>query len=138
LLNTPTDNRIKLALTHHALRARQRYETLFRDGNYQPLAVSGKRAEHLVAFARQRRDSLAVILAPRLYAQLLGDHRRLPLGAEVWDDTCIDLTPLPEAARFNNPLTGAELAAREEEGRRYIRAREALSDFPVALLIGTV
>lgn len=138
LLNTSTDSRIKLALTHHALRARRRYETLFRDGSYQPLAVSGQHAEHLVAFARQRQGGLAVILAPRLYAQLLGDHRRLPLGAEVWGDTRIDLSPVPEAARFDNPLTGATLAVEEEEGRRYIRAREALSDFPVALLIGTI
>lgn len=134
LLDTLEDGRAKLALIRQALAVRGRHETLFRDGDYLPLAVSGEQAGHLVAFARRWRGEAAVVLAPRLYARLLGDPQRLPLGAEVWGDTWIDLEALPGVAALTNSLTGAELPVTAEAGRRCIRAREALADFPVALL----
>lgn len=134
LLDTLEDGRAKLALIRQALAVRSRHETLFRDGDYLPLAVSGERAGHLVAFARRWRGEAAIAIAPRLYARLLGDSQRLPLGAEVWGDTWIDLEALPGKAAWTNSLTGAELPVTAEAGRRCIRAREALADFPVALL----
>ncbi|HEX5513122.1 MAG TPA: malto-oligosyltrehalose synthase, partial [Gammaproteobacteria bacterium] len=139
LLASLDDGRTKLAVTRYVLLVRQQHETLFRDGSYIPLATSGQKADHLVAFGRRRRQQTAIVVAPRLYAHLLlGDHRRLPLGEEIWGDTRIELEPLADATTFNNSLTGATVAVEVEAGRRFIRAREVLADFPVALLIGTV
>jgi (1->4)-alpha-D-glucan 1-alpha-D-glucosylmutase len=136
LLSTLSDGRTKLAVTRYTLLARRQHETLFRDGAYLPLAISGQTADHLVAFARRRRQQTAIVLAPRLYAQLLGEQQQLPVGAEVWGDTRIDLGALTGVAEFNNSFTGATVAVEAEAGKRLLRAREALADFPVALLIG--
>lgn len=136
LLNTLSDGRTKLAVTHYTLLARRQHETLFRDGTYLPLAISGQNADHLVAFARRRRQQIAIVLAPRLYAQLLGEQQQLPVGADVWGDTRIELDALAGVAEINNRFTGATVVVEAEAGKRFIRAREALADFPVALLIG--
>lgn len=75
------------------------------------------------------------MLAPRLYARLLGEQQ-LPIGAEVWGDTRIELDALAGVDELNNSFTGAAVAVEAEAGKRFILAHEALADFPVALLIG--
>lgn len=135
LLAALADGRSKLAVIRHVLSARRRHETLFRDGAYLPLATWGQQAEHLVAFARRHRRQTAVVLAPRLYARLLGEQQ-LPIGAEVWGDTRIELDALAGVDELNNSFTGAAVAVEAEAGKRFILAHEALADFPVALLIG--
>lgn len=134
LLEQLDDGRAKLLLTARLLQARREHETLFRDGEYLPLASSGAKAEHLCAFAR-RRDDVAVLIAPRLYATLLdGQPEALPLG-ERWQDTVVELEALPGVERLSNVITGARVPVRYRDGRRVLALDEVLADFPVALLI---
>jgi len=101
----------KLWLIHRVLQARRRHPEWF-DGPCRRLAVSGPRAEGVIAFARGER---LVIIAPRLTAPgLPGADTTIELPAGEWVDT----------------LSG-ELV----DGRDRIGAATAWSAFPVALLV---
>jgi len=84
LLDNWRDGRVKQAMIARMLRFRQRHPRLFLEGSYEPLAVSGEKARHVIAFARRFEDEALVVIVPRLTA---------PLGSAtgaVWQDTRID------------------------------------------------
>ena len=85
------DGRIKQWLITQVLNCRRRLPELFRQGNYQPLTLHGRHADRLIAFSRQHGDEVAITIAPRLAAPLLGDSETPLIPAERWDDTLIDL-----------------------------------------------
>ena len=105
----------KLLVVHRALRLRQERLRAFvpEDGpaSYEPLAVEGDRAAHLVAFAR---GGEVVTLAPRLVLGLAGD----------WRDTTVELPPGP----WRDVLTGDVV-----DGGT-VAVAKVLGRFPVALL----
>ncbi len=127
LRDTVTDGRIKLFLTHQALSVRRDYHDLFLYGDYQPLAVSGRREQHLLAFARHHERGWAVSVAPRFAVSLVRENQ-LPLGAEVWEDTTVTLPAGP--SQWRDLLTGTTIPARDRQ-----QAADILSEFPVALLV---
>jgi (1->4)-alpha-D-glucan 1-alpha-D-glucosylmutase len=85
------DGRIKLHLIRTALRARLREENLFLSPHYAPLETRGPKADHLVTFIRRLGRRVAVVAAPRLPLQLVGDSTRAPLGRSVWAETRLAL-----------------------------------------------
>jgi len=125
-----------LYLTCQVLQFRRAHEELFRWGEYIPLRVSGEHASNLCAFARRHDGELIVCLAPRLYLRLLGERAVPPLGAEVWENTLIEL---PRGFDTNqrplrNILDRTEITP-EKQGERFsLRAAAALAHFPVGLL----
>jgi len=134
-----TDPRCKLFLHSRVLELRRRDPQLFERGEYLPLKVTGRRSAHLCAFARRAEGRLAVVLAPRLYLKLLGVGKaahaawRPPLGAEVWENTAVEL-PASLDAPLHGVLDGARVPQLAGEGPPAISAAAALSSFPVALL----
>jgi len=76
---------------------RNRHRALFDTGTYLPLAVAGRKEEHICAFARMHGDELAIVIAPRLFASLTNAEPQLPLGPEVWGDAMLRL---PSALPF--------------------------------------
>ncbi|MDF5727714.1 MAG: malto-oligosyltrehalose synthase [Rhizonema sp. PD38] len=127
LLAKKEDARIKLFLTIQALKARTEYQDVFQEGSYQPLEVSGKFQDHIVAFARSHGDKTIVAIAPRFFTGLMqpGEY---PLGKQVWDDTSLQL---PEASSWKDTITEQMVQA---DGNLLIG--EALKYFPGVLLIG--
>jgi (1->4)-alpha-D-glucan 1-alpha-D-glucosylmutase len=135
LLDSLQDGRAKLLLTWKALQFRRANDALFRDGSYTPLRTTGEYANHLVAFARKHEDSLAIVIVPRLSARLLGEREGLPLGADVWSDTAIELPVRRNPGNdFESVLDGARVMSSDENGTRLIAAADALARWPVALL----
>ncbi|MBM0742888.1 malto-oligosyltrehalose synthase [Phormidium sp. CLA17] len=128
LLATKEDGRVKLFLTYQVLQARQKYQSLFQQGNYQPLEVSGIFADHVVAFARTFEDQVAIALAPRFLTQVI-QLNQLPLDHAIWQNTQIDL-PSPMPKNWINAITQQSLSGKTE-----IQLGEALKHFPVALFI---
>ncbi len=142
LADDVADPRCKLFLHIRSLQLRRRDPELFERGEYLPLKVTGRRAPHLCAFARRLEGRLAVVLAPRLYLKLMGgasdtgdEPRRLPLGAEVWEDTAVQL-PFTLEMPMRGVLDGAEVPHSSGQGSTAISAAAALRAFPVALLSG--
>jgi malto-oligosyltrehalose synthase len=134
------DPRCKLHLHARILELRRRDPQLFERGEYLPLKVMGRRSPHLCAFARRLEGRLAIVLAPRLYLKLMGGERasgerwRAPLGAEVWENTAVEL-PASLDAPLRGVLDGARVPQLPAGGAAAISVAAALGSFPVALLM---
>jgi (1->4)-alpha-D-glucan 1-alpha-D-glucosylmutase len=121
------DGAPKLYVTHVGLCARQDHAEAFERGEYLPVAATGTRAEHVVAFARRGGGSTLLAIVPRLVATLTRETDfALPDGG-VWEDTA--LAGEVVEGRWRNLFTGEELDASGG-----LRLAEVLADFPVALL----
>jgi len=127
LLEQWEDGAVKLALTRLALAFRREKPDLFAKGDYEVLEVTGERAEHVCAFARQHSAYFAVIAVPRLVAALDSNPG--------WGDTRIPLPSGSDHEWWRNALTGALIDAREMDGSRSIPAAKAFEGFPVAVLM---
>jgi (1->4)-alpha-D-glucan 1-alpha-D-glucosylmutase len=130
------DGRCKLFLTWKVLQFRRDHPSLFRDGEYLPLRVSGEYAPNVCAFARRHAGKLAVTIAPRLYLRLLGPEREdPPLGESVWGDTVIELPKeFGEPVQLKNLFDGRIVATAMTGSKVTVRLADALRNFPVALL----
>jgi (1->4)-alpha-D-glucan 1-alpha-D-glucosylmutase len=148
LVDTKADGRIKLYLTHRALRFRRDHAELFRAGSYIPLEATGDAGEHIVAFARAltapspasgARDAAvpgreALIVAPRLLAKRLREIEALPLGIAAWGDALLALPNATPGQRYRDIFTDCTQLVIERDGVTGLPLAELLEHFPVALL----
>jgi len=129
------DGRCKLLLTWKVLQLRRTQPLLFRHGAYRRLRVRGEHAANICAFSRRLGPRRVVIIAPRLYRRLLAERGGLPLGAEVWGDTLIELPREPRGrTAFRSVLDGRELPPQAQGDSVGFLAGEVLAQFPVAVL----
>ncbi len=98
------DGRIKFWLTHQLLQARQQNPTLFAEGQYIPLTVTGEYAKHIIAFARHHGQDWQVVVAPLYTAQLCRMQSKEVRSLD-WKNTQITL-PDNAPATWTNQLTG--------------------------------
>ncbi|HEY9767907.1 MAG TPA: malto-oligosyltrehalose synthase [Coleofasciculaceae cyanobacterium] len=125
LIETKENGKIKLFLTYQLLKARQEYAKIFQNSDYQPIEVTGKYHNHLVAFARNYEDKTLVAIAPRFLTGIIKPGQ-LPLGTEVWSDTSLKLAHKNWHNLVDNQtIVGENLAI-----------GKILQNFSVALLIG--
>ncbi len=132
LLNGWRNGGVKLHLISRALEFRRAHHGLFLRGNYLPMQASGKRKDHICAFARCEKSQWCVVVVPRLCTQLVPEGK-FPLGPKVWGRS---LLHLPQGAPdgWRNVMTGESLVANSEGGLKVIALHEVFSRFPVALL----
>jgi (1->4)-alpha-D-glucan 1-alpha-D-glucosylmutase len=131
LVKTKDDGRVKLYLIREALAFRRARRALFEQGEYRALEARGVWAEHVCAFARVTGGAAALTIVPRLLARRGADG--LPLGAEYWADTWVEL-PRELDGRFTNVLTGETLESGTAGEAATLPLAAALATFPVALL----
>ncbi len=134
LLETLADGRIKLWLTHRALRLRQDCPELFGRGSYVPLRAAGPKKRHVCAFARVWEGQRVIVVAPVLLAGLTRATPVPPMGREVWGETSLHL-PGAAGETFRDIFTGATIQAHASDGR--LGLADLLADFPVAALVAT-
>jgi (1->4)-alpha-D-glucan 1-alpha-D-glucosylmutase len=127
------DGTIKLFLLAKALGVRREQSGLFVDGEWRVLATTGAHKGNLLAYARRREKSWAIVIVPRFLADANGplewDHMRA-----FWKSTSLRL-PAPAPAAWRNIFTGESLHATARQGRKYLSAGATLEHFPVALLV---
>jgi len=133
LLQHIDDGRIKEYVIWRALGLRRERAELFRDGGYTPLPTAGAKADHICAYARALGEDCAIVIAPRLTCTLLGGETRLPLGGDVWEDTSVDISALPQRT-LRDALTRARVDATQVQNG-VLRVAAALDVFPLALLV---
>lgn len=81
---------VKLAWMHALLSLRRDRPKLFAEGLYEPIALSGRRADHAIAFRRVHGDErLTCVVALRCASALAGGDKITP-DREWWDDTALD------------------------------------------------
>ena len=122
------DGRIKAYVTWRLLHLRREHEETFAHGPYALLETSGTRAEHLVAFERNR----IVVVVPRLARRLLeraGGPPKL-----VFDDEHV-LLATGAPLRYTDRFTGATVEAKAGPSGPYLEACALLAGFPVAVLV---
>ncbi|SDI44484.1 malto-oligosyltrehalose synthase [Paraburkholderia phenazinium] len=127
--------RVKLGIVQRLLALRAHLPALLSEGAYVPLAVKGKQAAHVVAFARRHGNAWAVIIVTHLALGLLelDEGNDLPLvDAAQWDDTAVKIpSELTSRALFDWMSTAAPKV--EDHGVLYLR--DVLATMPVAVLV---
>ncbi|HYD42555.1 MAG TPA: malto-oligosyltrehalose synthase [Anaeromyxobacter sp.] len=116
------DGRAKLFLLHAGLEARRTERELLLEGDYVPLAATGRDADHVFAFARVRGAKAAVCAAPRLVLHALERN-----GGTLRLDGALPLPGLPR--RWRDVVTGAHHTGEA------LPLAALYADFPVALLV---
>jgi len=119
--------RVKQAVVRRALALRRSMPQLFARGAYRPLAVSGSRARHVVAFARSLEGAHCVVVVPRLVSGLLQASDAL---AVAWDDTALLLPDDLAGWGGRDLLSGLCCKLQRRAG-----LAELLSRLPEALLV---
>ncbi len=129
------DGRAKLLIIRSALALRERWPGVFQQGKYLQLAVKGEHSAHLCAYARIAGERAVITVAPRFFAQLLGDVDTLPLGEKVWGNTTVDM---PSHRRYNQytcAFTGKLLKPHQRLSGWCLPVAQVLAEFPVGLII---
>jgi (1->4)-alpha-D-glucan 1-alpha-D-glucosylmutase len=137
LLENMEDGRIKLFVVMQVLRFRQRYASLFQNGEYLKINVHGIGADQLLAFARKDQNNFAIIVVPCLMTQLLKNTLNTPLD-DVWGDTWLEL-PQKAPRHYQELFSQCRVtAAQPVEDYFQLTVRDILKLFPVAILSGVV
>ncbi|MDV6374962.1 malto-oligosyltrehalose synthase [Deinococcus arenicola] len=123
LLGNYEDGGIKTLVAWAALQTRDAHPELFQEGSYRSISAG----RHLLAFAREHGDELAVTVAPRLTLTLTRQAVPWALG-ETWGNRQL---PLPSSGTFENVLTGERFKVRGGK----IPVAKVLEEFPLALLV---
>jgi len=121
---------IKLFLTSSLLNFRQKYQDIFRRGDYTPLETKGSKSRNLVAFSRKFDEDTFVVVVPRLVYNMVSDDIPLPIGEEVWKDTTIMLPQEYTGHKCLDILTNQEYLFTET----LVKAGDILNSLPVAVL----
>ncbi|MDD5411178.1 MAG: malto-oligosyltrehalose synthase, partial [Methylobacter sp.] len=129
------DGRGKLLVVRTALALRQRWPDVFQQGKYLPLAVKGEHAAHLCAYARIAGGHTVITVAPRFFAQLLGEADMLPLGEKVWGITTVDMPFHRSDNQYTCAFTGKVLNPHQRLSGWCLPIAQVLAEFPVGLIV---
>lgn len=135
LLQYSHDGRIKLYVTYQCLNFRRVNHQIFTHGDYSVLEARGEKHEHVCAFARQFADTTMIVVVPRLVVTLTNGVEQLPLGAEVWSDTWLDLPYEQAGWVYQDLMTGRKLSVGERDGAPGLALADMFDRFPVVLLV---
>ncbi len=130
LLDHWQDGTVKLALMWQVLRLREAQPELFARGSYEPLEISGERADCVCAFARNHADNQIIAAVPRLVAALDAQPD--------WADTMIVLPAGHIGRRWRNLFTSARVEAEEWKDSLVIPADRMFENLPISLLVPAV
>jgi (1->4)-alpha-D-glucan 1-alpha-D-glucosylmutase len=133
LIANPKDGRIKLYLMSRALRFRRERQPLFAEGDYLPLAASGRKESHIIAFARASANQTAIVVTGRFFTRL-GDLNQPPTGSEVWGDSAVALNYVSAAGLYRDVFTGQLIRAERIGGGVELPLAQVFAHIPLALL----
>jgi (1->4)-alpha-D-glucan 1-alpha-D-glucosylmutase len=127
------DGRIKQALIAQVLMLRKQHPALFAEGSYTPLEVVGEQATHIMAFARESEGIRAIVVVPRLPAELMGTAQTPFINAANWGNTRIILPFADSDPNWKGLFSQATVTTNKE-----MSLSAALKEFSVNLLIQTL
>src|SRR5690606_18805619 len=111
MLSRYSDGKIKMYTMFRALKERKANPSLFEQGNYIPIAVSGGAENQVLAYARQYNDQWYLVAVP-LGVTSCALGKELMVDAKVWGDAFLKL---PENApkEWIHVYTGERFADRK-------------------------
>jgi len=135
LLQQWQDGRIKQYLIRKTLACRREFPEVFLDGDYQPVAVEGDQAGHVIAFIRRQGSRLILVVAPRLPAALLGDAKIPLIPAAYWTNTRLDLSEFHAPQGWRSAFDPKQVFTQSSPAQSDWLLRDLLKDFPANILI---
>ncbi len=129
LWQAPEDARVKLFMTRSLLAARRASPALYAQGAYLPLTVTGKRSDHVVAFARCASEQVGWTVTGRFFARL----ERHGMAPEAWADTAVSIPPAFAGLTLENVFTGAAVKVAGES----VSVADLFAQMPFAVLAPT-
>jgi len=128
LLKDMRNGAIKMYLIYRAMEFRRAHPELFMRGEYVPLAVTGERANHVIAFARVHEDKRVIIMCGRFFMSL-PKAPPLPVDPNVWRGTFVESGEQSSRA-MTDLITGQTISL---AGGR-VTLEEAFAQMPIAML----
>jgi (1->4)-alpha-D-glucan 1-alpha-D-glucosylmutase len=119
LVHNWSSGHVKLAWTRHLLKIRTELADVFASGDYQPLEVSGRHSDHVVAFARRRGRDAAITAVAKSFAAF-------SQGGRVW--------PRGEAFDGSIDVSGYSVESFAEADATDLRLSDIFRHFPAAVL----
>ncbi len=131
------NGRIKLLTTSKLLHLRRQAQALFLQGSYEPLRVTGDRAEHVLAYLRRYENKSIVVIASRWHAQL-AQGNAAALQPQLWGDTRVELPQNgwpKQTTEMRCCVSGRAVELeRSADGMQYVPAAHALRNVPATVL----
>lgn len=125
---------MKLFYTATILNFRNQNSDLFKRGEYIPLNLTGKNANHFIAFARLLKNQAIIVIVPRLVRNLISKENPLQINQEMIDDTTIEL-PLELEDFYWTDIFTKRISSNLNEK---ISLRNALEILPISVLYGDI
>jgi malto-oligosyltrehalose synthase/4-alpha-glucanotransferase len=122
---------LKIWMTHKLFELRKAHPVLFSEGEYQPLGVEGKYAQHVLAFARSYKKQFFIVVVP-LHLAKLAAQQNTSLDNLKWEDTRIMLPPNADAEWEH------VLLARKDKHEKAILITHLFDVLPFAILKGNI
>jgi (1->4)-alpha-D-glucan 1-alpha-D-glucosylmutase len=119
---------IKMRLIQAGLKLRGVAGDIFDRGDYMPLAVGGRAADHVLAFARMIGGNAVVVVVPRLALEMLKGQTDSLVPDPRWHDTNVQLPAALASRRFYHIVTGESVAGDA------LSLGQVLRNFPVGML----
>jgi (1->4)-alpha-D-glucan 1-alpha-D-glucosylmutase len=119
---------IKMRLIQAGLKLRNAAKEIFDRGEYLPLAVTGRAADHVLAFARMLNGDAVVVVVPRLGLEMLKGQTVPLVPPRRWHDTKAQLPKRLDGRKLYDVVTGVRVTGDT------LSLGEALRSFPVAVL----
>lgn len=120
---------IKQQLIRQALSLRAKHPSVFSQGSYQPLEISGSRSGNVLAFIREHEGKSVISIVPRLARRLLANEIQPSIPASAWGDTALQL-PTPANSTWHDVLTGRRIQVKDG----CLLLSDLLAVLPLALL----
>ncbi|MFP4418250.1 MAG: malto-oligosyltrehalose synthase [Chitinispirillaceae bacterium] len=125
------DGRIKMFLSYKTLHTRRTFSSVFENGSYEPIRVTGRYRDSVIAYMRRYDSKAVLVVAPRFLTSIISENDT-PMG-EIWANTALALPIGLKASEWHNQLTDQVLT-----GSRQLPLAQLLADFPVAILSVTL
>lgn len=122
---------VKLDLIYKGLHCRSRHQRLFEKGDYIPLRVIGKFADHIIAYVRILGSEAVITIACRWLSRLHAGN--LPV-ADAWQDTSIEIPDNIAFSTFTDLLQNREVSISSDGEGKMILAAHLFTKIPLALL----
>lgn len=139
LLQRWRDGHIKQRLLHELLNIRKTFPELLSHGNYRPLLLHGKLAQHGFAFTRNWKQQTLLVFVPRFTSELLDGNTVPMIAAERWFNTSINLPERLATNRWHSLLelnkSSVELNKSVVAQGKKLPLNDLLQELPFAILL---
>lgn len=131
MLSSWRDGRIKMFLMYESLNVRRNLNSLFKNGTYLPLEITGPKKDHVFAFIRTDENDHIIVAISRHFSSL-AEPEIPPVGKKFWSANSIQL-PDTAPKKWANVLDGEQVRVNIQLSG--LDTADIFQSLPMALLV---